>query len=154
MNQFNQTFSKQAEEMMKAAQTARVPESMQAFAEDTVVKGREACRKLTEVAKDGTKAFEQVATAAQANMVTFTEKMIETVTANTEAAFSAAEKMARSKTFPEAARVQAEFVQSQIAKAGEQTREFYELSARMTRETIEQVNEAATRAFETFKTRG
>lgn len=153
MNQFDQSFARQAEEMMQAAQNARVPESMQAFAEESVAKSRDAYRKLAAAAVDGSKALEQVANTAQANATALTEKAIQNFAANTEAAFNAAEAMARSRTFPEAAKVQVEFMQSQFAKASEQTREFYELSARMTRDTFETMNAAASRTFESLRGR-
>jgi hypothetical protein len=47
--------------------------------------------------------------------------------------------MARARTFPEAARLQADFVQQQIAAAGAQTRELFELSTKFMKQTFDSV---------------
>ena len=147
-------FATQAEDFMRNAGDVRVPEQMQHFAEDSVAKTREAYAKMTVVAQDAQKAMAEVSTVATQGAKTLGEKMLANVTANTNAAFDAAEAIARARSVPEAMKLQSTFMQSQMAKASEQTREFYELSARLTQHTLESMNAAATRAFNASKLNG
>lgn len=151
----NEQFVKQAEEMMQAAQQVandvRMPENLQALAEDGVAKSREAYERMTAVAKGSSKAAEEFATVAQTGVRTLSEQIMEYVTANTEAAFDAAEAVARSKTLPEAAKIQAHFFQQQLAKAGEQTREIYELSTKVAMETVDHINTVTTKTMDQVK---
>ena len=151
MNQMNNQFSKQAEEFFAAAREVKVPESVQAFAEDSIARTQDAYSKLTVVSRDASKALEQVTNVAQSNAKTIGEKVLTNFTSNTEAAFAAARDMARSKTMPEALKVQSDFFQAQMAKVGEQTREFFELSNAMTKQTLETMNASASKTFEQMK---
>ena len=63
----------------------------------------------------------------------------------------AAQAIARAKTLPEAARLQADFVQQQATAATAQTKELLELSAKVTKQTFESVNAAAAKSFEQMK---
>jgi hypothetical protein len=59
--------------------------------------------------------------------------------------------MAKARSLPEVARLQADFVQQQMAIASSQTKELMELSTRVTRQALESMNAVATRSFEQFK---
>ena len=141
-------FAKQAQDMLSAAKDARIPENVQAFAEDSVAKSRDAYSKMSAAAQDGAKATEEVFLAAQAGAKTFGEKMLQNTALNAEAAFDAAEAMARAKTVPEMARLQATFVQQQLATASSQSKEFFELSSKIARQTLESMNAVATKTFD------
>lgn len=147
----NEQFTRQAQDMFRAAQDAKIPEQFQAFAEDGVAKTREAYQKLQSATKDNAKVVEEFVLAAQAGAKVLGDKVIENTTANTAAVFDAAQAMARARSLPEAARLQADFVQQQMAAASSQTKELFELSAKMTRQAIESVNAAAARSFDTLK---
>ena len=147
----NDQFTRQAQEMFAAAKDARIPENVQAFAEDSVAKTREAYSKINTVAKDGVKVMEDVMLAAHASAKTIGEKVLRNAETNTEAAFDAAYAMARAKTIPEFARLQQTFFQQQLAAASTQTKELFELSAKMTQQTFETMNSAATKSFEQIK---
>ncbi len=144
----NDKTARQAQDVMSAAQSGRIPENMQAFAEDTVVKTREAFDKVTAAARDGAKAFEDVLRSVEAGAKAIGEKMIENTDANAQAAFKAAEAMARAGTLPEIARLQAEFMQSQLVAANRQSRELFELTSRMTQNAFATMNASASRSFE------
>jgi hypothetical protein len=150
----NDQFTRQAQDMLAAAKEARIPENVQAFAEDSVAKTREAYTKMSVAAQDGAKAMQEIMLAAQAGAKSFGEKMLQTATVNAEAAFDAAEAMAKAKTLPEMARLQATFVQQQLATASAQTKEFFELSNKIGRQTLESMNAAATKTFEQMKSVG
>lgn len=147
----NDPITRQAQEMFAAAKDARIPENVQAFAEDSVQKTHDAYVKVSSMAKDGAKAIEDVMLAAQAGAKTLGEKVMHNTQVNTEAAFEAAHAIARAKTLPEAARLQADFVQQQFAAAGAQAKEFFELSSKIAQSTFNTMNQAATKSFEQMK---
>jgi hypothetical protein len=150
----NEQFTRQAEQFFSAAKDARVPENVQAMMVDGVAKTREAYEKATNVAKDQAKAAEEMLLAGQAGAKSIGSKLLENTAINAEAAFEAAQAIARARTLPEAARLQAEFVQKQMATAGAQTRELFELSSRIAQQTFASFNIAATKSFETIKKAG
>ncbi len=147
----NEQFTKQAQDMFRAAQDAKIPETFQAMAEDGVSKTREAYHKIQSATKDNAKVVEEMVLATQAGAKAIGEKVIEHTTANTEAAFDAAQAIARARSLPEAARLQADFMQQQMAIASSQTKELIELSTRMTRQAFETMNSVASRSFETLR---
>ncbi|MGD9801785.1 MAG: phasin family protein [Hyphomicrobiaceae bacterium] len=150
----NEQFTRQAEQFFSAAKDARVPENVQAMMADGVAKTREAYEKATSVAKDQAKVAEEILLAGQAGAKSIGSKLIENTVQNAEAAFDAAQAIARARTLPEAARLQAEFMQKQMATAGVQTREFFELSSRIAQQTFASFNAAATKSFDTLKKTG
>ncbi len=147
----NEQFTRQAQDMFRAAQTGHIPESLQAMAEDSVAKTREAYQKIQSATKDNAKVVEDLVLATQAGAKAIGEKVIENTTANAEAAFDAVQAMAKARSLPEVARLQADFIQQQMAVASSQTKELMELSTRMTRQAFESMNAAATRSFDQFK---
>lgn len=147
----NEQFTRQAQDMFKVAQDGKIPENLQAFAEDSVTKSREAYHKFQSAAKDSAKVVEDVVLVAQAGAKAFGEKVLHNTTVNTEAAFDAAQAIARARSLPEAARLQADFMQQQLAIAGAQTKELFELSTKLARQTLESVNAAAAKSFEQAK---
>ncbi|MDX2287514.1 MAG: phasin family protein [Hyphomicrobiaceae bacterium] len=147
----NEQFTRQAQDMFAAAKDARIPENFQAFAEDSVAKTRDAYAKMTTAAQDNAKAMEEIMLAAQAGAKAIGDRMIHNAAVNTEAVFDAAQAIARAKTLPEAARLQANFMQQQMAVAGAQTKELFELSTKVARQTFETMNSAATKSFEQMK---
>jgi phasin len=149
--QMNEHFTRQAQDMFNAAKDVRIPENFQALAEDSVVKTREAYQKINTAAKDSAKVIEEVMLAAHAGAKAIGEKVLQNTVVNTEAAFDAAQAIARARTLPEAARLQADFVQQQLAAAGAQSRELLELSTKVAKQTFETVNAAASKSFEQMK---
>ena len=147
----NEQFTRQAQDILAAAKDARIPENVQAFAEESVTKTREAYNKLSSVAKDNVKVLEEVMLATHAGAKAIGEKVLQNSVVNTEAAFDAAQAIARAKTFPEAVRLQANFVQQQLAVANSQTKELFELSTKVAKQTFETLNVAATKGFEQLK---
>ena len=144
-------FTSQAEDFMRTAADVKVPEQMQHFAEDSVAKTREAYAKMTVAAQETHKAMTEVAGAATQSAKTLGEKMLSNVSANTEAVFDAAQAIARSRSIPEAMKLQSTFMQAQMAKANEQTREFFELSAKLTQQTFATFNSVATKSINSAK---
>jgi len=147
----NEQLTRQAYEMFGAAKEARIPESVQALAEDSVVKAREAYTKMNVVAKEGAKVLEEIVLATHSGAKAIGEKVFEHSAANARMAFDAAQAVARAKTLPEAAKLQAEYIQRQFATGIEQTSDLFQLSTRVTRQTFDSLNAAATKSFEQLK---
>ncbi len=89
--------------------------------------------------------------AAHAGAKSIGEKVLRNTEINTEAVFDAAQAIARAKTIPEAVRLQTSFVQQQLAAASAQSKELFELSAKVAQQTFETMNVAATKTFEQLK---
>ena len=149
-----QDFTRQAQEMFTAGKDAKIPENMSAFAEDAVSKSRDVYNKMAVAAKDNAKVVEDVILTTQAGAKSIGEKLMANTLANTEAAFDAAQAIAKAKTFPEVARLQANYWQQQFAAAGSQTKELFELSSKVAKQTFETVGSAATKSFEQIKKAG
>jgi phasin len=147
----NEQFTRQAQEMFAAAKDARIPDNVQAMAEEGVAKSREAYEKFQAVAKDGTKVMEDVMLTAQAGAKSIGEKLVRNTQVNTEAAFDAAQAIARARTVPDVLRLQTSFFQQQMTASAAQAKELFELSAKVTQQTFETMNSAATKSFEQFK---
>ena len=147
----NEHFTRQAEQFFNVAKDVRVPENVQAMVVDGVTKTREAYDKATVVAKDQAKVAEEIMLAGQAGAKSIGAKMMENTAVNAEAAFDAAQAIARARSIPEAARLQAEFMQKQMAVAGAQTRELFELSTGVAQQAFQSFNTVAAKSFETIK---
>lgn len=143
----NKQFNRHTEQFFKAAQEARIPENLQSFAEESLERTRVAYDTMTAAATSGAKTLESVTAEAQTGAKSLAEKMIANMHTNTQAAFEAARAMVKAKSLPEIAKLQADFVTAQLAKAGEQTREVFELSAKITKEAVESLNGAAMKGF-------
>ncbi len=116
-----------------------------------MAKTREAYSKLNAATQDHVKAVEEIVLAAQAGAKSFSDKFLHAAAVNAEAAFDAAEAIAKAKTIPEVARLQADFFKQQLATASSQTKEFFELSSKISRQTLESLNSAASKSFEQLK---
>ena len=128
-------YAQQTEAILKAAQGG-VPAHLQAAAQEGLAKTRQATR-------DGAAVVEQVLKDAR----TLTETNLQNFVANTEALFDAAQAMVRAKDLPEAAQLQAKFIQTQMAKAGEQSKELYEFASKQIQQTFASWNSVATKSF-------
>lgn len=136
-------YVQQAEAILKAAQIGHLPEHFQASAHEGLAKTRQVTRNSFAAAKDGTEIAEQALRDAK----TLAETALANVVVNMEAAFDAAQAMLRAKDVTEAAQLQANFIQAQIARAGKQSKEFYELATKLTQQPFASWNSVATKSF-------
>jgi len=139
----NEHFTRQAEQFMEAAKAAKIPENIQAFAEQGVTRSQEAFEQISTAAKDQVKVAEELALATQAGFKSIGSKIMDNTVVNTEAAFDAARAIARAGSVPEALRLQAEFMQRQFSVAGAQTKELFELSTRVAQNAFETARKRA-----------
>jgi hypothetical protein len=131
------------------AKGGQVLDTFQAMALDNITKSREAYSKMSAVVQE----MAEAAQTAQANVRMLNDKIVQNVMSNTAAAFDAAEAISKAKSLPELAKLQADFLQQQLAKAAEQTREFFDLSTRATQHAFETFQTAATKSVEQVKPR-
>ncbi len=136
-------YLQQAEAILKAAQNGHLPDQIQASAHEGLAKTRQATRNSVATARDGAELVERTLSDTK----TLAEKALQNFVVNTEAAFDAAQAMLRAKDVTEATQLQAQFIQAQIAKAGEQSKEFYELATKLTQQTFATWNSVVTKSF-------
>lgn len=149
----NEHFTRQAEQFMQAAKAAKIPENIQAMAEEGVARSQEAFETFKVAAKDHAKTAEELALTAQAGMKSISTKILDNAVVNADAAFDAARAIARAGSIPEALRLQAEFVQRQFSVAGAQTKELFELSTRVATQAFETASEATAKTVEKARKR-
>ena len=144
----NQQFGKQAfDQAEKLFKDARVPEKVQAIAQQGVAASKDFYSKTAAAAQDSAKVITEIADTAWGSKKMLNEKIVQNMTANAEATFSAAQAMATAKSLPELAKLQNEFVQKFAAQAAEQTKEFFDLSTRATQHLMEKAQAAAGKSF-------
>lgn len=147
----NQVFGTQAfDQAEKLLKDLRVPENVQAVAQQGVAASREVYAKAAAAALDGAKVMNEIADTAWASTKMLNERIVQNMAANAEAAFNAAQAMAAAKTLPEIAKLQGEFVQKLAAQTAEQTRELLDLSTRATQHLFETAQSAAARSFKSM----
>ena len=147
----NEQFAKQAQEIFNVAKDARIPENFQAFAEDSVAKTREMFLKFNAASQESAKVMEEMVLASHAGARSIGEKVLSNTAANTEAAFDAAQAITRAKTLPEAARLQADYLQQHMAAVSNQSKELFELSTKVAKQTFDSINQATSKSMEQFK---
>jgi hypothetical protein len=143
-------FTKQAEEILKAAREARIPDNVKAFAEEGVASSRKAFDTLHTATRQQAQQAETVLSTVHAGGKTLADTVLAHTAANAEATFAAALKIVRAPTLPEAARLHAEFVQSHFATTTQQTQELFQVSSKLASSTIEQFQAATSKVFGQF----
>ena len=147
----NDQFAKQAQDFMKAAQGIQMPTNIQSMNGDAVKQARESYARPEVISRDITKAMEEVSTTAQKSSLILSDKVTNNLKENTEAVMEAVNKIASAQSLPEAIAAQTEFVQSQMAKAGEQSKVLYELGSKVAKDAADQWSKAATKAMTAVK---
>lgn len=147
----NKPLTRRAQEMLSAAMVGHIPENVRAIAEDSIAKTRTNYTKINSVTKDSVKALEDIFDAAHSGAKMISEKILRNTEENVEAALDAAEDIARAKTLPEAATLQANFMRRQLALVGTQTQEIFEISAKVAQQAFESMNSARTTTYENFR---
>ncbi len=147
-------FNRQAEAFLASAKVGEIPANVQAYAEQGVAKSREAYAQFATVAQENAKTAQTVMTVAQTGARALGERLLDNTTRNTEAVFAAASEIARAKSLPEVAKLQADFMRRSFEMAGLQTKEFFELSAQVAKQTFETMNSATAKTFEQVKKAG
>lgn len=142
----NEHIARQTQAFLVAAVNNEVPAELQAVAQDGVAKARVAFATWNAAALSGTQAINAVMLAGRSGAETVGAKVLNNAHAAAEAAFDAAQALARAKTFPEAAQLQTKFVQEQLAVASQQGKAFFELSAKIAQQTTEALTAIATKA--------
>jgi hypothetical protein len=146
----NQPFGKQAfEQAEKLFNGVPIPENVQAVAQQSVAASKELYEKTAAVAQEGTRALTEITDTVWGSTKMLNEKIVENMTANFEATFTAAHAIATAKSLPEIAKLQSDLLQKLSAQAAEQTKEFFDLSARATQHLFEKAQAGVSKSFKT-----
>lgn len=137
----DQTFPRA--HLFRALSDAQIPEVAQELAVDTVTKARAVYDTVHSAAKSGRKTLETFLQSAGSGARAVNSKVLDNIASNTEAAFEAAQAIARAETFLEAAQLHAKFVQQQFVTAGGQARELLDLYAHVSAKTFDSLHRAA-----------
>jgi phasin family protein len=144
----NQQFGKQAfGQAEKFFNGARIPENAQAIAQRGVAASQEFYEKTAAAAQDGAKTLTEITDTAWGSTKMLNEKVLQNLTANFEATFTAAHAIATAKSLPEIMKLQSDFVRKLTAQTTEQTKEFFDLSTRATQHVWEKAQAAASKSF-------
>jgi phasin family protein len=144
----NQQFGKQAlDQAEKLFKDARVPENVQALAQQGLAATQEMYAKTSAAAQDSAKVLTEIADTAWGSTKMLNEKVAQNLTSNVEAAFAIAHKIATAGSLPEIAKLQSEYFQKIAAQATEQTKEFVDLSTRASQHLFEKVQAATAKSF-------
>lgn len=128
-----------------------LPEPVQDAIENGLTTTCEATLKSLAMAKDSAEALSKAAPIATDATVAFTAKAFEQAAQNTESAFKAAQAVVRAKSPAEAIKLQVEYAQAQLAKAGKQAKELFELSAEVGEEQVAEIEASAPDALANSK---
>jgi hypothetical protein len=140
----NEQLARQTQEFLTAAVKTEVPNEVRLMALDGVAQLRDALGQWGVNAQKNAKMIEDMVAAAQAGAKTVRDQTLANFQTNTEAALAAADSLARAKTLPEAAHLQAKYVQNQLSDIAAQMRQLAELSAQVTKQTAETLTSIAT----------
>lgn len=147
-------FIRQANEALAKAANAEVPAELRSLTQEGLNKSREAFEAWSVAARAGAVAMEQLASVTQTAARIIGEKVQRQIADNTESAFAAAETIARAKTLPEIASLQAKYAQNQLTAAGEQGKELLELATKVAQEATAAVTDIANKASQAVKKPG
>ena len=97
------------------------------------------------------RALEEVMSSSQKEVRAIGDKVFRDVEANADALFKVANALARAKTLPEVLSLQTNYVSQQLKACETQSRELFELSAKLTQQTFDNLNSAVATSFRQFK---
>ena len=144
-------FAKHTEQMLKNAQDMAIPEGLQKAMEDGLNQSRQAYSRFADIAQDTNKAMEKAYDSTQKGTKKLTDKLISQATENTTAAFETAEAILQTKSLPEAAKLQADYMKKSFESFSEQSKEIFELSSKIATDATQSLSKATTKAFEQSK---
>ena len=118
-------------------------EDAQATAQQGFRWAQEFYRRSAAASHGGARLWADVAETAWSSVKLLNDNLVRSLTANAEAAFDAAEACARADSLDTIVALQGDFVRRLLARTGEQTREFIDLSVRASQHLLETIEDAA-----------
>ncbi len=123
-------FEQQAQLFVESAKNGHIPEQVRMVAEEGVKRMHEAFTHLNSAAQESTEQWKRLVHANYETAREMERKCLQNTATNVDAAFAAARSIAAARTFPDAARLYAEFVQRQFSAGSSQVQELLTLSQR------------------------
>src|SRR5215212_106984 len=102
----------------------QVPEEMRTMAERSVTQARQALESFLQAARRTSETMEQTTEKVQAGAKDMAQKTFSAAEQNVRTSLDYAERLVRAKDLQEAARIQSEFVRSQVEAMQAQMKEF------------------------------
>jgi phasin family protein len=144
----NQQFGKQVfGQADKLFKDLLVPGNLQVLAEQGVAASKDFYEKTATATQDSAKALTEIADSAWGSTKMLNEKLMQNLTANFEATFTAAHAIATAKSLPEILKLQSDYIQKLTAQATQQTKEFVDLSTRASQHVFEKAQAATSKTF-------
>ena len=117
------------------------------LAEQGVAASKDFYEKTATATQDNAKALTEIADSAWGSTKMLNEKLMQNLTANFEATFTAAQAIATAKSLPEIVKLQSDYIQKLTAQATQQTKEFLDLSTRASQHVFEKAQAALSKSF-------
>ncbi len=130
-------------EMAEAITHGSIPASARETASESVRRTREAYDVMSSSAKERASEVQRLMLGNQSHATAVISQITHNMTVDSNAVFDAWAAVARARSLPEAAEVQADFVQSQLAMLGQQSQELFQLALRGLRERLKELDSSA-----------
>jgi len=130
-------------EMAEAITHGSIPASARETASESVRRTREAYDVMSSSAKERASEVQRLMLGNQSHATAVISQITHNMTVQSNAAFDAWAAMAQARSLPEAAKVQADFVQDQLAMLAQQSQELFQLALRGLRESLKELDSSA-----------
>jgi len=130
-------------EMAEAVTHGAIPVSAREVASESVRRTREAYDVMSSDAQERASEIQRLMLGSQSFGTAVISQITRNMTVQSNAAFDAWAAVARSRSLPEAAKVQADFVQSQLAMLVHQSQELFQLALEGLRGSLKELDPSA-----------
>lgn len=148
VEQITETFKDVANDFEAMQLDASVPESVRAFAEQTVTQARDAYERSKDAMEESIDAMERSFDAAGQGATAFNRKLIDIAQRNLNSGFDLAKNLASAKNIGEIVELQSEFVRNQFEVLANQASEIRALTTKIAADTTEPLKSQVSRSIE------
>lgn len=121
-------MSRATREMAEAVTNGSIPASARETASESVRRTREAYELISSGATERASEVQRLMLGSQSHATAVINQITHNMTVQSNAVFDAWAAIARARSLPEAAEVQSDFVQSQLAMLGQQSQKLFQLA--------------------------
>ena len=146
-----QDFAHKALEMFSSVNNSDVPDAVRKMVEEGVANGRQTYENMSALASKNSDALREIRLIAESGAQDIQAQLVDNSARNIEAAFEAANAMARAKTVAELFQLQANFTRQQLTVFANQSRELLDLSFNVATRTADSINQAAASMLDNVK---
>jgi len=132
-------------EVAEAVTHGSIPASAREVASESVRRTRAAYELMSSGGRERASDVQRLMLDSQSHATAIISQIMRNMTVRSNAAFDAWAAMVQVRSLPEAAEVQADFVQDQLAMFAQQSQELFQLALSGLRASLEQVDSSARR---------